>query len=121
MSELDFEPFRYSGVAIGARRPLNQPEAGLFEVFSSGPGEQEVVWKIEPGEWRAVIMNADGSPNVDVEVDFGARFPYLRGFAIAGMVIGGTALLLGIFLIAFQFRPGRNKPEEPEPALTPEA
>lgn len=120
VSELDFEPFGYRGVAIGNRRALSAPEEGLFTAFASGPGEQEITWTIEPGEWRALIMNADGSAGVDVEVDFGARFPYLRGFAIAGMIIGGSVLPLGIILIAFQFRPGRNSGDAPaEPAPEP--
>ena len=111
VSQLDFEPFEYTSVALGGSRPLGIPEEGLFVEFAGGPGRQEIIWTVEPGEWRAVIMNADGSPGVDVDVDFGARFPYLRGFAIAGIIIGGTVLLLGVVLLVIQFRPGRTRGE----------
>jgi hypothetical protein len=119
VSDLDFEPFRYSGVALRGVQPLARPEAGLFAAYAAGPGRQEITWTIEPGEWQALIMNADGSANVEVDVRFGARFAYLRGWAIAGMIIGGAILLIGVLILAIQFRPGRNKgdggasPEEP--------
>ena len=116
VDDLDFEPFGYRGVVVGGGRELPRPDPALFVAFASGPGAQEVRWTVQPGEWRAVIMNADGSPGVDVEARFGARFPYLRGFAIAGMVIGGTVLVLGLLLLAFQFRPGRGKQAATEQA-----
>jgi hypothetical protein len=120
VNDLDFDPFGYRGVVVGGARPLPPPDPALFVAFASGPGEQEVRWTVQSGEWRAVIMNADGSAGVDVEARFGARFPFLRGFAIAGMAIGGTIIVLGLLLLAFQFRPGRNKgrsePVAEEPA-----
>jgi hypothetical protein len=122
VNDLEFNPFDYRGVALGGRRDIGPAEEGLFAAVASGPGNQAVTWTIEPGEWRAIIMNADGTAGVDVDVRFGARFPYLRGFAIAGMVIGAASILLGSLWLAFLFRPGRNRqptvelePTEPQP------
>jgi hypothetical protein len=42
------------------------------------------------------------------------RFPYLRGFAIAAMIIGSLAILLGLLLVALQFRAGRDRSASPE-------
>lgn len=116
VNDLTFGPFDYAGVAVGGRRDIGPPDSGLFEVVASGPGKQEVTWTIAPGDWRAIVMNADGSAGVDVNVEFGARFPYLRAFAIAGMVIGGTFIALGILWLVFLFRPGRNRNAAPEEA-----
>ncbi|MGE0599644.1 MAG: hypothetical protein AB7J35_05610 [Dehalococcoidia bacterium] len=113
VSNLEFGPFDYQGVALGGRRDIGTPDPQLFEVVASGAGRQEVTWTIAPGEWRAVIMNADGSAGVDVDVRFGARFPYLRGFAIAGMIIGGTIVVIGLLWLLFLFRPGRNRGAQP--------
>ena len=115
VSELEFEPFGYAGVGLGGIQPLTPPEQGLFAAYAKGPGAQEVTWTVAPGEWRAIIMNADGSPRVDVNVRFGARFPYLRGFAFAGMALGGAFLLLGLSILVILFRPGRKKRRD-EPA-----
>lgn len=115
VNDLEFDPFGYRGVAVGAGRDLPAPDPALFRAFASGPGEQEITWTVEAGEWRALVMNADGAANVDVDVEFGVRFPYLRGFAIAGMVIGGAFLVLGIGILAILFRPGRNRAQAEGP------
>ena len=117
VNDLEFEPFGYSGVALRGRDPLNQPEEGLFAAYAAGPGRQEVIWTIEAGDWRVLVMNADGSPDVEVDVRFGARFPHLRGWAIAWMIAGSVLCLLGIIILGIQFRPGRQKStpqDEPE-------
>lgn len=114
--DLEFGPFDYQSVAQGGSRPLPSPAQGAFSASATGEGRQELVWPIEAGRWRAVIMNADGSPGVDVEVSFAAKFPYLRGFAIAGMVIGVVLLLVGLLLVIFQARGGRKRPPRAAPA-----
>jgi hypothetical protein len=116
VSELEFEPFAYAGVGLGGVEPLTPPEQGLFASYAAGSGAQEITWTVEPGEWRVIIMNSDGSPRVDVDVRFGARFPYLRGFAIAGMAIGSAILLLGLVILVVLFRPRRRKKQDSEPA-----
>lgn len=116
--DLEFGPFDYSSVAQGGTRALAPPEATNFRVAAGGPGRQEVVWNVEAGNWRALIMNADGSAGVDVEASFAVRFPYLRGFAIAGMVIGAVLLVVGILLVVFQVR-GMRRQAPAEPATEP--
>jgi len=117
LSDLKFDPFDYRGVSVGGTRALTAPDAGLFAVSAGGAGRQEITWTVEPGEWRAIIMNSDGSPGVDVDVRFGVRFPYLRGFAIAGMIIGGALIVIGVLWLVFLYRPGRNRqPAEAAPA-----
>lgn len=114
--DLDFDPLQYNQVNVGGSRELPQPSGQLLVASARGEGRQEVDWPISSGEYRAIIMNGDGSPGVDVRAEFGVRFPYLRGFAIAAMVIGSLAVILGLGLVAFQLRPGRRRlaPSEPE-------
>lgn len=73
----------------------------------SGSGTAEVQWDKTSGEWMAVVMNADGSPGLDVRANVGLRFGFL-------LPLGGTLLLLscaaGIMLISTRHRrrrPGR--------------
>ncbi|HNM77434.1 MAG TPA: hypothetical protein PKI89_03660 [Tepidiformaceae bacterium] len=111
---LSFGPFDYASVAQGGTRALPPPESALFAASASGSGRQQVVWPVESGSWRAIIMNADGSEGVEVDARFAVRFPYLRGFAIVAMVFGGVLLVTGLLLVVFQAR--RKRP----PAATPE-
>lgn len=117
--DLQFGPFDYTSVIQGGTTALPTPQASMFAVSASGSGKQEIVWPISAGKWRAVVMNADGSPSVDVRVSFAVKFPYLRAFSIAGMVIGAFFLLMGILLILFQVRRRSTAPPEPLPPEEP--
>lgn len=110
----EWEPFDYVGVVRGTGdlAPLQEGERDRFAAWASGPGEQEVIWPTAEGSWRALIMNADGAAGVDVEASFGARFPYLRQFAIVAMVVGGLLLAGGVLLVVFQARRRRRPAAE---------
>ena len=114
--DVQFGPFRYTSVVQGGTRALPAPDADMFVTSAAGAGKQELTWPVSAGRWRAVVMNADGSPGVDVRVSFAVKFPYLRGFAIAGMVIGALFLMAGILLIVFQVR----RRSTPPPTAPPE-
>jgi hypothetical protein len=89
---------RLGGTAAPAR-----PEAQSFWVArTTGSGEQAVRWKARDGDWRAVVMAADGSRGVDAELSVGATFPdldWLSGGLLAGgavlLLVGGTLIYLG--------------------------
>jgi hypothetical protein len=77
MANFDLEPFtvRFNRVPGG---PAPSPAAQPFWVATaSGPGPQTLLWNKERGAWSAVVMNADGSPGVDVRADVGLRFGFL--------------------------------------------
>jgi hypothetical protein len=71
---------------------------------SSGPGTRQLTWSPAEGDWLLVIMNADASPGVTVDVRLGATFPALTGLAW-GLLIGGLfCLLVGVLLIVLAIR-----------------
>ena len=73
------------GAAIAAR-PGSQP----FWVASSG---STLTWDVEPGDWTAVVMRADGTAGIDATVAAGVRIAWLGPLAIA-LGIAGVAILL---------------------------
>jgi hypothetical protein len=89
---------RRGGSAAPAR-----PQAQSFWVArTAGSGTQTVRWKARDGDWRAVVMAADGSRGVDAQLSVGATFPdldWLSGGLLAGgavlLLVGGTLILLG--------------------------
>jgi hypothetical protein len=82
----DFRP--YPGGA-----PNSPPAAQTFwSARAVGSGEQTLTWTAHAGNWRVVVMNADGSAGVTGDVSVGARVPHLPTIAIAGL--GGGIMLL---------------------------
>jgi ribosomal protein L37E len=66
-----------------------------------GSGEQTLTWSPEAGRYWLVIMNQDGSPNVDVDVGFSVKIPILGNIG-RGLFVGGLLVLgLGVAIIYF--------------------
>jgi hypothetical protein len=86
---------RLGGTAAPAR-----PQTQSFWVARSiGSGEQAVSWKARDGNWRAVVMAADGGRGVDTELSVGATFPDLDWLSIGALAGGAVLLLVGGTLI----------------------
>jgi len=66
----------------------------FWTASANGTGTQAVDWKVRDGNWSVVVMNADGSANVDAGVKAGADAPWLAA-------AGWTTLGGGVLLMAF--------------------
>ncbi|MDH3302123.1 MAG: DUF4389 domain-containing protein [Acidimicrobiia bacterium] len=71
----------------------------FWAVSTSGDGTQELVWEATPGRWAVAVMNADGSPGVNADVNVGIRsavlLPVALGLLVAGVfVIAGAVMLI---------------------------
>jgi Domain of unknown function (DUF4389) len=64
----------------------------LWAAHSLGSGTQTLSWSPRNGDWRIVLMNANGSAGVHADLAIGARFPHLLWIGIG--LLGGSALLL---------------------------
>lgn len=98
--EVRFDPFRaqYSEIA-GTNAPARPEQQGFWVASATGPGQQELKWDLRSGNWAVVIMNADASTPVAVDLQAGARSDLLWPISI-GLLIGGLILLaVGVPLI----------------------
>jgi hypothetical protein len=87
-------------------------------VSAEGDGPQAVTWDLESGEWTGVIMNGDGSADVSVEFNAGARVGILLPIAI-GLVLGGIVLgVLAIVMLVLAIRQPRAPVAVPSPTTT---
>jgi Domain of unknown function (DUF4389) len=78
---------------VSGRAPSTAPVAQHFWAASStGIGRQTLNWKPQTGNWRIVVMNANGSAAVNADVSIGARMPHLLAISLG--VLGGGLLLL---------------------------
>jgi lipid-A-disaccharide synthase-like uncharacterized protein len=85
---------------------LSPPSTEAFwENSVEGAGLQTLDWTLEPGDWTAVIMNADASSGVTADVAFGAAAGAdivsigrtASAVAVVALVGGALLLLYGLF------------------------
>jgi hypothetical protein len=90
VADFDVDPFKLSTTTRAGDKPAAAP---ADQSFWAAAGTGSVHWDATGGDWAVVIMNADGSPNVDAEVSMSATLPVVEGITI-GALIGGVLLLI---------------------------
>lgn len=109
----------------GTRAPEDPASQTFWTHRASGPGRQEVDWNVVSGEYRAVLMNADGSRGVDTRGSFGVLIPHVFAFGIGLVVAGVIVMVAGIVIIVLAARsaakPREAPPAPPSAAPPPEA
>jgi hypothetical protein len=121
VTDLDIERFsltteRHPGT-VDPAAPASQT---FWEASVEGTGPQTLAWDSGYGQWSVVVMNADGSPGVDAELNLGAHVPYLPWVALGGYIGGGLLILAaaGLFYLGVRPVPRQQLAPTPEaPAL----
>ena len=80
----------------------------FWAASAAGSGTQTVTWKPQAGNWRIVLMNADGSAGVSSAVSIGARMPHLLAIAITAGSAGLVLLLISGGAIYLAARPRKS-------------
>jgi hypothetical protein len=111
VTRLDFRPFRLeSERQPGGRSPAAPDGQTFWSAKVSGAGQQTLLWDSRGGDYRFVLMAADGSSNFSTNAVVGIRVPFLHGLGI-GLLIGGiVALLVGLGLLIWGIRTKRTPP-----------
>jgi hypothetical protein len=112
LTDFDFAPLRFRSVPHDGGEPSGPPTAvpGWLQQ-SSGTGEQELTFDLMTPQYQVVVMNADGSQDVDVTVRLGLRVPLVRDIAIGVLIGAAVFLVLGVLLIVWGVRAKRKDPE----------
>jgi hypothetical protein len=107
---------------IAGGAPAGPPTAQDFwTAQTSGPGTQQLTWEPAEGDWMLVVMNADGSPGLQVEARVGAEFPALTPIGW-GVLIGGlllTAVAVVLLVVGIRTPPDRRPPLPSAPGVVP--
>jgi hypothetical protein len=86
--------------------PSSPPSTQTFwSASSTSSGQQTLSWHPRAGNWRIVLMNADGSAGVSSDVSIGARFPHLLAIAIAAAGVGLLLLAISGGAVYLALRP----------------
>ena len=100
LREVNTSPFRVDYLNVpGTQPPAAPADQNFWTASSSGAGTQEIIWKPVAGDWSVVVMNADSSPGVAVNLAAGVRTDLLGPIAVGLLVGGGLLFLIGIVLV----------------------
>jgi hypothetical protein len=91
------------------------PPAPATQTFwlenAAGSRSQRLDWRIEPGDYCVVLMNADGSRGVNAAVSLGIKAPVVLRIAATVLGVGAVLFLLGLVAILLSARgAGRSAP-----------
>ena len=90
------------------------PASQTFWTSSTyGAGTQILEWELEPGSHSLVLMNSDGSAGIDIDIELGAKIPWLLGVGIGLLAGGVVALIIGGMLVIIAVRKPKTIPPEP--------
>jgi hypothetical protein len=110
LTQLRLNPFRASYQDhAGSTEPGLPSVQDFWDVSAQGPGTQQIESDLPSGNWAAVIMNADGSRPVAVDLQAGIRTPLLAPTTWGTLFVGLALLALGIpVVLAGAARLGRS-------------
>ena len=74
-------------------------------------GTARLSWPVQDGDYRVVLMNADGSPGVDVDGRFAVVVPSAFGISMTVLATGLVLGLVGLVLLTL----GLTAPRSPRP------
>jgi hypothetical protein len=92
-------------VRVPGGEPSGSPaEQDFWTVQTSGTGTQQLNWEPTQGDWRFVVMNADGSAGLSIDARVGATVPALGGLAWALLGIGALCTVVAVLLLVVAVR-----------------
>lgn len=100
VTDLELSPFELDGVRHDGSGTPGAPAEQNIWVASSTSSDAELSWEIRDGHYEVVMMNADGSTNVQAQTRFGVSLPdstalwsLVIGAGVVIMVIGGVVVV----------------------------
>ena len=83
-----------------------------------------LTWQVDSGDWTVVLMNADGSSDVEIDARAGIKIDWLLPVAIGLMVVGAAFMASGTTAVVLGVRRSRRRgeplpPEGAEAGTTP--
>ena len=91
ITDFDVDPFRVQRSRLAGTATPAAPSTQSFWVARGSGQTADIDWKVRDGDYRVVIMNADGGRGVATQTRIGVEVPYLPGLAI-GILIGGLVV-----------------------------
>ncbi|QGU08751.1 hypothetical protein COCCU_14305 (plasmid) [Corynebacterium occultum] len=100
----------------GDRVPASPADQDFWAVSAMGTGTQEVTFDLQEGQWTLVVMNADATRPVWIDLQAGARTDLLNPVNPGLLITGLIALLLGLALLLLGTRGLGRDIDQPTPS-----
>jgi hypothetical protein len=94
---------RRDGIRTTAPPPTEQD---FWVASATGTGGVDLSWAAQDGNYRVVLMNADGAAGVDSQLSVGVGLSGMFGLSL-GLLIGGVVLILVAIALLVATRPRR--------------
>ena len=93
------------GTAMAGDTEAARPDGvDIWVASATSTDVATVTWSMEDGRWALVVMNADASPGVAVDLTVGARIDWLDDLGVGLLVAGVLLLGVGVLAIAMATR-----------------
>ena len=100
VNDFEVEPFALETTERPGKREVGSPASQDFWVAQDAGKRAEIDWKVRDGDYKLVVMNADGSRGVEAVSRFGVDIPLLPGLALGLLIVSGLAVIGGIAMVA---------------------
>ncbi|HXS44589.1 MAG TPA: hypothetical protein VN751_08165 [Solirubrobacteraceae bacterium] len=94
ITDFEVDPLRVERSRRAGTRTPAPPARQTFWVARATGRTADLEWKLRDGDFRAVVLNADGSRGVDTRAKFGVEVPALPWIGL-GLLVAGLVLLAG--------------------------
>src|SRR3954463_11353498 len=98
VTDFDGDPWSLHKTRVEGSARAKPPSTQSFWVAKSSGSSAAIDWKVRDGDYRVVVMNADGSRGVQTESEFAVQVPPLGtaavGMLILGLVVAGGGIAL---------------------------
>lgn len=97
--DVEGNPFHVTyGQVPGDAAPAPPADQGFWVATATGPGTQSLTWDLGAGTYMVVLMNADGSQGIDVQLSAGVKvdavLPIMIGMLVVGLILAASATVL---------------------------
>src|SRR3954452_18294920 len=107
VTDFDVDPWTLDKTRVEGTAKPRPPATQSFWVAKSSGSSAAIDWKVRDGNYRVVVMNADGSRGVQTESEFSVQVPHLASAATVALILGVVIVGGGIVLMAI---PSRRRP-----------
>jgi hypothetical protein len=97
--DLEISPYRVDTIRRDGLSVVAPPTEETFWLAEATGTAPNLEWDLQDGDYRFVLMNADGSPGVQGEAQFGVTVAGLFGIGVGWLMATGLVAVVGLVLL----------------------